>query len=228
MVWRGCGVLAGEIDMSAGSPSVAVASALASSASAWAQACSKVRGSTGSRVGVRVRRRSSVCRVHIGPRRSTSSRDVGSSHTSSGASPSLYHHSKLSISIRGAPLGLANKHLLALYPQTARRLARAQTGKPSQHSTLFLVFEIFIECCDGLGGSHAANVTKGLSSLSHLEGYGDLDAAEVLLVGLVVAGGIEVAKIEGIADGLECMFVHAGDDSTDALGLIRHTPAAHA
>jgi hypothetical protein len=34
MVWRGCGVFAGEMDMSAGSPSVAVASAFASSASA--------------------------------------------------------------------------------------------------------------------------------------------------------------------------------------------------
>lgn len=32
--------------------------------------------------------------------------------------------------------------------------------KPSQHSTLFLVFEIFAECCDGL------DVTKGLSDVT--------------------------------------------------------------
>ncbi len=44
--------------------------------------------------------------------------------------------------------------------------------KPSQHSTLFLDFEIFIECCDGLGGSHAANVTKGLSFFTQRGPYG--------------------------------------------------------
>ena len=64
--------------------------------------------------------------------------------------------------------------------------------------------------------------------LSHLEGDGDLDAAEVLLVGLVVARGVQVAKIESVADGLERMFVHAGDDGADTLGLVRHAPAAHA
>ena len=56
MLWRGCGILAGEMDMSAGSPSVAVASALASSASAWAPACSKVRGSAASEAASRPRR----------------------------------------------------------------------------------------------------------------------------------------------------------------------------
>ena len=47
----------------------------------------------------------------------------------------------------GRPLSLANKHLPALYPQMAREPRRHRTGKASQHSTLFLVFEIFIECC---------------------------------------------------------------------------------
>ena len=64
--------------------------------------------------------------------------------------------------------------------------------------------------------------------MSHLEGDGDLDAAEVLLVGLVVARGIEVAEIESVADGPECVLVHAGHDGADALGLVWHTPAAHA
>ena len=41
---------------------------------------------------------------------------------------------------------------------------------------------------------------KGTVPLSHLEGDGDLDAAEVLLVGLVIARGIEVAKVEGVAN----------------------------
>ena len=100
MVWRGCGVFAGEMDMSAGSPSVAVASAFASSASAWAQACSKVRGSTGSRAASE----SAATTLPVSSSSLDTSRGAGSSHSSSGASPSLYHHSKLSISIRGAPL----------------------------------------------------------------------------------------------------------------------------
>ena len=95
MLWRGCGVLAGEMDMSAGSPSVAVASAFASSASAWAQACSKVRGSAASG--------STAASLPVSSSSLDTSRGAGSSHSSSGASPSLYHHSKLSISIRGAP-----------------------------------------------------------------------------------------------------------------------------
>lgn len=64
--------------------------------------------------------------------------------------------------------------------------------------------------------------------MSHSEDNGDLDAAEVLLVGLVVARGVQVAKVERIADGLERVPVHAGHDGTNALGLVRHTPAAHA
>ena len=50
--------------------------------------------------------------------------------------------------------------------------------KPSQHSTLFLVFEIFAECCDGL------DVAKGLSFL-HSEGRANEWVAE----GLAEPGG---------------------------------------
>ena len=99
MVWRGCGVFAGEIDISAGSPSVAVASAFASSASAWAQACSKVRGSAASEAASG----STPASLPVSSSSLDTSHGAGSSHSSSGASPSLYHHSKLSISIRGAP-----------------------------------------------------------------------------------------------------------------------------
>ena len=112
-------------------------------------------------IGIRVKRIASIG-VHIGP--------VAQLITWQGLVPHLIRSLALAVPPfkaidihTGRPLGLANKHLLALYPQTARR-SPAQIGKPSQHSTLFLVFEIFIECCNGLGGSHAANVTKGLSS----------------------------------------------------------------
>jgi len=37
---------------------------------------------------------------------------------------------------------------------------RSSGQKPSQHSTLFLDFEIFIECCDGL------DMAKGLSDVT--------------------------------------------------------------
>ena len=43
---------------------------------------------------------------------------------------------------------------------------RSPGQKPSQHSTLFLDFEIFAKCCDGL------DATKGLSFL-HSEGRTD-------------------------------------------------------
>lgn len=59
---------------------------------------------------------------------------------------------------------------------------------------------------------------KRTAPLSHLEGDGDLDAAEVLLVRLVVARGVQVAKVKGIADGLERVSVHAGHNGTNALG----------
>ncbi len=92
-------VFAGEMDMSAGSPSVAVASALASSASAWA----KLVRRSGARQDRRAASESAATSLPVSSSSLDTSRGVGSSHPSSGAAHSLYHHSKLSISIRGAP-----------------------------------------------------------------------------------------------------------------------------
>ena len=44
-----------------------------------------------------------------------------------------------------------------------------------------------------------------------LEPHGNLDAAEVLLVRLIVARGVQIA---GVAEGLEPMLVQAGDRLT--------------
>ena len=47
-----------------------------------------------------------------------------------------------------------------------------------------------------------------------LEPHGNLDAAEVLLVRLIVARGVQIAEIVGVAEGLEPMLVQAGDRLT--------------
>ena len=118
----------------------------------------------------------------------------------------------------GRPLGLANKTLASLIPPDGAG-ARRHRQENRHNIRRFSSFSRF--------SSNVVMVWAAVP-LSHLEGDGDLDAAEVLLVGLVVARGVQVAKIESVADGLERMFVHAGDDGADTLGLVRHAPAAHA
>ena len=45
--------------------------------------------------------------------------------------------------------------------------------KPSQHSTVFLDFEIFIECWDGLGSRSTVPCDKGTVPLSHRKDRAD-------------------------------------------------------
>ena len=84
---------------------------------------------------------------------------------------SIYRNEKKGAPVIGHPLRCA---VLRQYSQAdfldEKRFPRQ---KPSQHSTLFLVFEIFAECCDGL------DVAKGLSFL-HSEGRADEWVAEGL------------------------------------------------
>ena len=67
----------------------------------------------------------------------------------------------------GRPLGLANKTLASLIPPDDTEAHPHRARKPSQHSTVFLVFEIFAECCDGLGDWLAAQCDKGGRHLTH-------------------------------------------------------------
>ena len=117
MVWRGCGVFAGEMDMSAGSPSVAVASALPRRPRPGPKPVQR----SGARRGRR-RRPSRRHRYRSRLRRST--RHAARARPTPRPEPRPRYTTIQSYRYPyGAPLGLANKHLLALYPQTALELA---------------------------------------------------------------------------------------------------------
>ena len=112
--------------MSAGSPSVAVASAFASSASAWAQACSKVRGSAESEAAS-----VSTASLPVSSSSLDTSRGAGSAHLVRSLTLAIPPFKVIDIHT-GRPLGLANKHSLVLYPQTTPKLTRA--GHKNRHN----------------------------------------------------------------------------------------------